>query len=438
MPRAGTAPLLRPSLAEETEAEEEAQSGRDQQALLEALGIEVDDFEMAARNQRALISRCWARLVEEGLDSPAALGLASEADLLEAGLEPEEAQSLALLASDWSARAAREDRAAGMSPRRACSCRCTPAVSGIFVLATMAAVAGVAPAMHAIVGSRPGWGVPPPPPPEPPRKCGTWPYDMPCSSCIYGSVYDGNCEAEVGGLPPRHRVGPGDTCSTIAKKYGVPQFDLFNRNKSRPCCHVDCGPFGDKCAVDTVIAATDIIDICCPPTIEQWNRAGHPQRVPDKIVATFIGATPSGIRAPLALPEAINVGYLFETSDNNGHTGEFTVGKQFTDGSSTVCAAQVDPTQPHRGPSADSPDGRRLWTFSWGTSSGRWSGSHPEEWAEGAAVSHHPILSPPPFLIWRGRGSSRRWRRSSCATASTASTSTSRQPRGPTSRASCA
>ena len=62
MPRAGTAPLLRPSLAEETEAEGAAQSGRDQQALLEALGIEVDDFEMAARNQRALISRCWARL----------------------------------------------------------------------------------------------------------------------------------------------------------------------------------------------------------------------------------------------------------------------------------------------------------------------------------------------------------------------------------------
>ena len=248
------------------------------------------------------------------------------------------------------------------------SCRCSTTQSATVVCGVVLALAGTVIMLERLAAVHREPATP---------ECGVWPDFRPCTHCIYGT------------MRPPHSVTAEDTCDSIAQQYGVPQFDLFNRNKSRPCCHVDCGPFGDKCAVDTVIAATDIIDICCPPTIEQWNRAGHPQRVPDKIVATFIGATPSGIRAPLALPEAINVGYLFETSDNNGHTGEFTVGGQFTDGSSTVCAAQVDPTQPHRGPSADSSDGRRLWTFSWGTSSGRWSGSHPEEWAEGAAVSHH-------------------------------------------------
>lgn len=68
---------------------------------------------------------------------------------------------------------------------------------------------------------------------------------------------------------------------------------------------------------------TDLIDICNGPTLEQWKDAGHPFEAPEKIVGTFIGATPGGIRAPLSLPDSINVGMLFEVADTSA--GVFTV-----------------------------------------------------------------------------------------------------------------
>jgi hypothetical protein len=268
--------------------------------------------------------------------------------------------------------------------RRACSCRCTPVVSGLFVAGVLSAFAGAVVTVHTVAnpGSRTGWV---PPPPGPPPPCGVWPYDNPCGSCVYG-------------VQTTHRVAAKETCSTIARKYNVPQFDLFNRNTSTHCCEVTCnvGPAGDQgdCALDSgaTVRATDLIDICNPPTIEQWKHAGHPQLPPEKVVGTFIGATPSGIRAPLRLPDSVNVGMLFETSDPSSHTGIFTVGNQFTDDSPTVCSAQVNPLQEYRGKSADSAEGKRIWLFSWATNSGQWSSSHNDAWEEAAANSLVDII----------------------------------------------
>ena len=48
-------------------------------------------------------------------------------------------------------------------------------------------------------------------------------------------------------MQAQHSVKVKETCTTIARLYKVPPFDLFNRNKSKGCCHVTCnGPPGSK------------------------------------------------------------------------------------------------------------------------------------------------------------------------------------------------
>ena len=171
------------------------------------------------------------------------------------------------------------------------TCRCSPAVSGLCVAAVFAAIVGAVLLAHALGR----------PPPRPPPPCGVWPDFIPCGRCSYGT------------MRPPHRVSATDTCDSIAQEYGVPQFDLFNRNRSLSCCEAPN------------ISASDVIDFCRPPTLAQWRAAGHPRQLPPagQMVASYVGSmvqpgTTHGLRR---LPDSINVAYLAGVEDCSSSTG---------------------------------------------------------------------------------------------------------------------
>lgn len=160
------------------------------------------------------------------------------------------------------------------------ACRCSATTSAVAVACVFLGLAGTVFAMHAAGHS--AWEHPHPPP----ALCGTWPDFRPCGSCAFGAP----------GRPP-HRVAHGDTCDSIAQRFGVPQFDLFNRNRSKSCCE------------QANISVSDMIDLCEPPTVQQWRDAGHPRQLPGagRMVASYVGATtvrqPNGKPSPFGLRE---------------------------------------------------------------------------------------------------------------------------------------
>lgn len=162
--------------------------------------------------------------------------------------------------------------------RGVCTCRCSPQASLVIVLAVFGCMVGGVVVSHVASGKFRLRG----PPPPPPLPCGSWPTFEPCSSCIHGA------NASV-----RHRVMPGETCETIGNLYGVPQFDLFIRNRSIGCCE----------AGDGGVRPTDLVDLCNMPTREQWRAEGHPRVAPDTgVVLSFLGMQPAAHRIGKSLP----------------------------------------------------------------------------------------------------------------------------------------
>ena len=251
------------------------------------------------------------------------------------------------------------------------TCRCSPAVSGLCVAAVFAAIVGAVLLAHTLGR----------PPPRPPPPCGVWPDFIPCGRCSYGT------------MRPPHRVSATDTCDSIAQQYGVPQFDLFNRNRSLSCCEAPN------------ISASDVIDFCRAPTLAQWRAAGHPRQLPPagQMVASYVGATTvktpgragEGLRS---LPDSINVAYLAGVEDCSSSTGEFSLGvKRGSCGSlADNCSAQVEPTRTWRGVGEVAPN--RVWLGSMVPIPGccqqcNWGGGiTPEEWGANAAASLEKII----------------------------------------------
>eukprot|EP01047_Picozoa_sp_COSAG01_P026727 COSAG01_NODE_1732_length_9368_cov_13.977452_2_plen_427_part_00 len=234
------------------------------------------------------------------------------------------------------------------------------------------------------------------PPPPPPPPCGVWPYTDPCGQCIYGNMRRHN------GSVLRHRIAAGETCESIGKLYGVPAFDLFNRNKSAGCCQLLSG---------ANTSATDVLDVCAPPTLLQWRAAGHPRQPPQRnVIMTYIGSAPNGLSPPLQLPRTVNVVALGPVDDlppphgpaATAYQGIFRVSPTFTGN----CSAHVDPTQTWRGHFAHDPDNRRVWlatmvpNYGYLTGvkdSGNWHNPSgvslsPDEWGRNAAESLGKII----------------------------------------------
>ena len=235
--------------------------------------------------------------------------------------------------------------------------------------------------------------LPPTVAPSPP--CGVWPYDRPCGRCVYGSM------RHADGSVLRHRVERGETCESIGKLYGVPAFDLFNRNKSAGCCQL----------ADTNVSASDLIDICAPPSVRQWQAAGHPRQPPTQsVIMSYVGSAPHGLPPPKSIPSSVNVVALGPVDDlppphgpsATAYQGIFRVSPTFTGN----CSAGVDPTQASRGHFANDPDDERVWLatmvpnygYSSGVKdSGNWanpSGNSlsPDEWGHNAATSLGKII----------------------------------------------
>ena len=276
-----------------------------------------------------------------------------------------------------------------------CSCRCKTAASSLCTFGIAAFVVAAVAAVH-LLATHPLVVRPPPPAP-----CGTWPDFRPCGACFYGASR------------PPHRVRPKDTCDSIAREFGVPQFDLFNRNRSVSCCQ------------QPNISATEWIDFCNPPSLEQWRRQGHPRQLPSdgKMVFSYVGATTVdaggrgvGLRE---LPASINVAALGGIEDYTNSNGEFSIGvsrkfKGKQRGSlADNCTAQIDPQRAYRGMqsgragSADA-DATRVWLGSlipiepdW-INQLNWMGGDmipkpahplpPEEWAANATASLEKII----------------------------------------------
>eukprot|EP01043_Picozoa_sp_COSAG02_P058633 COSAG02_NODE_7332_length_3061_cov_1.383862_2_plen_502_part_00 len=203
------------------------------------------------------------------------------------------------------------------------TCRCTPGASACILATAIVGMMGTVvtlearTAAHRVV----------PAPPEP--RCGVWPDYLPCAHCAYGTI------------GPPHRVTAADTCDSIAQAYGVPQFDLFNRNRSHSCCQ------------NASIAVSDLIDFCKPPTVAQWRAAGHPRRrpPPGEMVSSYVGTMhepdvqpPRGLRR---LPDTINLAYLSGVEDVTSTRGEFSLGVSGHGRSGSLtdnCSAMIDPT----------------------------------------------------------------------------------------------
>jgi hypothetical protein len=189
------------------------------------------------------------------------------------------------------------------------SCRCTPVASTLCTAIVLAAVAStVLVVEHNTAPHRR----------KAAEQCGVWPKYLPCGYCTWGT------------MRPPHRVGAGDTCDSLAQQYGVPQFDLYNRNRSMSCCQ------------NATIAISELVEICRPPTVAQWRAAGHPRALPPpgKLTATYVGAmvqpgTTHGLRE---LPDYINVAYLGGVDDSTNTRGEFSLGVK----RSTACGSLTD------------------------------------------------------------------------------------------------
>ena len=171
--------------------------------------------------------------------------------------------------------------ARSLSQRRCCG---DSQRAGVTVLAVFAAVAGVIFVSHGLADTT--YTGPPPPPPTP---CGTWdgmrhlgPGDHPCGKCLYG-VEISRYKVSVEDLSGPHTSGP---CDTLASRFGVPQFEIFNRNKSTSCCE------------NPQLEVDDLVDICKPPTLAQWRAEGHPRKAPDKVIFSYIGSM-GGALAPM-------------------------------------------------------------------------------------------------------------------------------------------
>ena len=245
------------------------------------------------------------------------------------------------------------------------------------MLAIVGSIAGLVATLGTVWSGQFG---PPPPPPVPP--CGVWPYDNPCGRCAYGNMRWPN------GSIVRHKVRKGETCGTIGKLYGVPAFDMFNRNKSRGCCQLG----------DANTSLTDILDICAPPNLEQWRAAGHPRQPVEKgVILSYLGASPGGRKSPNSLPPSINVVALGSAADNrgaNGAQGHFRVSPEFPGN----CSCQIDPTATFRGTAGGpngmtgSADSTRVWLASMIPGSyQQWSGN-PDTWGKNAAESLAQII----------------------------------------------
>ena len=201
--------------------------------------------------------------------------------------------------------------------------------------------------------------VPPPPPP-----CGVWPYDNPCGGCVFG-------------VQKTLSVGTSDTCASLAQSLDVPQFDLFNRNRSASCCQQSNISVGDR------------IDVCLAPSREQWRKAGYPRRPPERdVVLSFLGAQPKGYSPPSQLPSSVNVVALYPVDDRGSTSGDFKVANTF----SGVCSTGLNPSFEGRTTGSDS-DVSRLWLFSLNTDAGNWD-SHisPEKWGLNAAKSLENVI----------------------------------------------
>ena len=178
----------------------------------------------------------------------------------------------------------------------------------------------------------------------------------------------------------------------------MPQFDLFNRNRSLSCCEAPN------------ISASDVIDFCRPPTLAQWRAAGHPRPLPPagQMVATYVGATTvktpgragEGLRS---LPDSINVAYLAGVEDATNHQGEFSLGVSGNGRCGSLadnCSAQVEPTRTWRGVGEVAPN--RVWLGSMvplyahcgPQEQCNWAGGDlsAEEWGANAAASLEKII----------------------------------------------
>ena len=137
------------------------------------------------------------------------------------------------------------------------SCRCSTTQSATVVCGVVLALAGTVIMLERLAAVHREPATP---------ECGVWPDFRPCTHCVYGT------------MRPPHSVTAEDTCDSIAQQYGVPQFDLFNRNRSQSCCQ------------NSSISVTELIDFCRPPTVAQWRAAGHPRRPPPaQMVSTYLG-----------------------------------------------------------------------------------------------------------------------------------------------------
>jgi hypothetical protein len=274
------------------------------------------------------------------------------------------------------------------------TCRCTPGASACVLAMAIVGLVGTVATLEAKTAAHRVQPVPPEP------RCGVWPDYLPCAHCVYGTAR------------PPHRVAPADTCDSIAQAYGVPQFDLFNRNRSRSCCQ------------NASISVSDLIDFCNPPTVAQWRAAGHPRPRPPagQMVSSYVGTMhepgakpPRGLRW---LPDTINLAYLSGVEDATSTRGDFSLGVSGHGRSGSLtdnCSAMIDPTlswrvstdkdaagsNGHGDHAPHPPVSNRLWLGSMLPLAGsgptqqqcNWgSGISSEEWASNAAASLEKII----------------------------------------------
>ena len=245
-----------------------------------------------------------------------------------------------------------------------CTCRCSPLASGLIVFGVFAMLATLTVVSHTFARH---WQYQAPP--APPEPCGTWPHFNPCGSCIYGA------NASL-----RYVVKEGDTCETIGKRFGVPQFDIFIRNTSLGCC-------------ESAVRTTDVVDLCNMPTREQWREAGHPRIPPETgVLASFVGMQPQAHRTPHSLPPpdhlspSINTAILYSVIDIDNR-GTFRMSPQFTGN----CTTFIDPTMTERHDMGAQDN--RVWMASLDIYAGNWNNAIPaEQWGMNAARTLEKII----------------------------------------------
>ena len=147
---------------------------------------------------------------------------------------------------------------AAVADQRCCTCRCGAAGSVVCVAGIIAAATIMILTLHRLAMILPG------------------------ERCLEG----------LHGSTPSQVVQEGDdwTCSALARRLGVAEFDLVDRNTSRSCCE------------DAKISVGDVVDVCADPSHTRWR----PRPKPDgHIVQTYVGAYPAGLPPPDALPDFI-------------------------------------------------------------------------------------------------------------------------------------